>query len=177
MKLQAQAVLQRADKQAPLRLSGVLVAGSFYPLTAQDAWGPLNLEVGLVALAPLTPVQATDVEDGAAAALVEAGQQWGDPSTPMAALLSWRPIADVRDSPDLESVQAMLEQMLAANDLRTRSTPSTPPYHGAARELERLASLVYDVASTGERVAEDNARSRGRTNGGPGAPADPRSDS
>jgi hypothetical protein len=173
MKLQAQAVLQRADTQAPLRLSGVLVAGAFYPLTAQDAWGPLHLEVGLVALAPLTPVQATDVDDGAASALLEARKQWGDPSAPMAALLSWRPIADVRDAPSLQSVQAMLDQMLAANDVRTRSTPSTPPYHGAARELERLASLVYDAASTGERVAEVNAETRTHTDGDPSESADP----
>lgn len=176
MRLQAQAVLQRPDPQAPLRLSGVLVAGSFYPLTAQDAWGPLHLEVGLVALAPLTPVQATDVQDGAASALAEARRQWGDPSTPMAALLSWRPIADVRDAPDLSSVQEMLEQMLAANDLRTSSTPSTPPYHGAARELERLASLVYDAASTGERIAEDDERARKHTDRVPGASASPDAD-
>ena len=52
MKLQAQAVLRRADLTAPLRLVGVLMAGSFHPLTAQDAWGPLHLEVGPVALAP-----------------------------------------------------------------------------------------------------------------------------
>jgi hypothetical protein len=176
MRLQAQAVLQRPEPQAPLRLSGVLVAGSFYPLTARDAWGPLHLEVGLVALAPLTPVQATDIEDGAAAALAEARGQWGDPSTPMAALLSWRPIADVRDVSDLGSVQEMLEQMLAANDLRTSSTPSTPPYHGAARELERLASAVYDAASTGERVAEDAELTSKHTNGVPRAQTDPTSD-
>lgn len=38
MKLQAQAVLRRVDVAAPLRLVGVLMAGAFHPLTAQDAW-------------------------------------------------------------------------------------------------------------------------------------------
>lgn len=38
MKLQAQAVLRRIDTDAPLRLAGVLVAGSFYPGTAQTRW-------------------------------------------------------------------------------------------------------------------------------------------
>lgn len=52
MKLQAQAVLRRLDQQDRLHLAGVLVAGSFHPMTAQDAWGPLHLEVGLVARAP-----------------------------------------------------------------------------------------------------------------------------
>ena len=42
MKLQAQAVLRRADLATPLRLVGVLMAGAFHPLTAQDAWGPLQ---------------------------------------------------------------------------------------------------------------------------------------
>ena len=55
------------------------MAGSFHPLTAQDAWGPLHLEVGLVALAPLTPVVASDADEGAADAVVEARSQWSDP--------------------------------------------------------------------------------------------------
>jgi hypothetical protein len=50
--------------------------------------------------------------------------------------------------------------MGAANDERSVSTPSTPPYHRAARELERLASLVYEASSVSERAAEDHALER-----------------
>ncbi|MCY7419157.1 MAG: hypothetical protein LH650_11800 [Chloroflexi bacterium] len=47
--------------------------------------------------------------------------------------------------------------MATANETRTDSTPSTPPYHAAARELERLAGLVYETSSAEERIAEDGA--------------------
>ena len=47
--------------------------------------------------------------------------------------------------------------MGAANEDRSAGTPSTPPYHRAARELERLAGLVYEATSAGERIAEDGA--------------------
>ncbi len=72
MKLQTQAVLRRSDFDAPLRLAGVLVAGSFFPDTPQDAWGPLHLEVGLIALAPLTAIIAADTAGAAKRALLEA---------------------------------------------------------------------------------------------------------
>lgn len=158
MKLQAQAVLRRSDLAAPLRLAGVLVAGSFYPLTVQEAWGPLHLEVGLVALAPLTPVVTADAQHGAELAMQQARAQWGDPaSTGRADLLWWQPIAEVRDAAASEDIESLLAQMAAANVIRSDSTPSTPPYHAAARELERLAGLVYETTSAEERIAEDGA--------------------
>ncbi|CAN5685641.1 hypothetical protein BH23CHL8_BH23CHL8_23090 [soil metagenome] len=157
MKLQAQAVLRRQDLQAPLRLVGVLLAGSFYPLTAQDAWGPLHLEVGLVALAPLTPVMATDSSLGAAQAMLEARAQWIEPGAGNGAHLAWVPIDQVREDVADEDIQALIAQMSVINQERTDETPSTPPYHRAARELERLAGLVYEATSAEERVAEDGA--------------------
>lgn len=161
MKLQAQAVLRRAELAAPLRLVGVLMAGAFHPLTPQDAWGPLHLEVGLVALAPLTPVVATDVSVGVDEAMAEARGDWSDPGSGRAAQLSWVPIDQARDVAE-EDIHALIARMSIANDERTSETPSTPPYHRAARELERLASLVYEAASAEERMAEDEAQRKGR---------------
>lgn len=156
MKLQAQAVLRRADLAAPVRLVGVLMAGAFHPLTAQDAWGPLRLEMGLVALAPLTPVVAADPGAGAVEAMVEARGRWSDPETSSGAQFSWVPIEQVRDVVE-EDIHALIAQMSIANDERTSETPGTPPYHRAACELERLASLVYEATSAEERMAEDAA--------------------
>jgi hypothetical protein len=157
VKLQAQAVLRRVDLAAPLRLVGVLIGGAFHPLTAQDAWGPLHLEVGLVALAPLTPVFAADLGAGAAEAIEEARGQWTHPESNRGAQLSWVPIDQVRDVAE-EDIHALIARMSIANDERTNQIPSTPLYHQAARELERLASLVYEAASAEERTAEDEAR-------------------
>ena len=157
MKLQAQAVLRRSDADAPLDLAGVLVAGSFYPNRPQDAWGPLHLEVGLIALAPLTPVVAKSGDKVAERALAEAREQWSHPLLSRADLLAWRPIGEVRARPADEDIALLIEQMTAANQDRSAGTPSTPPYHRAARELERLAGLVYEATSAGERIAEDGA--------------------
>lgn len=161
MKLQAQAVLRRADLVAPLRLVGVLMAGAFHPLTTQDAWGPLHLEIGLVALAPLTPVVAADATAGAAEAMAEARGQWSDPGSGQGARLSWVPIDQVRDVAE-EDIHALIARMSIANDERTSETPSTPSYHRAARELERLASLVYETTGAEERLAEAETRRKRR---------------
>ena len=161
MKLQAQAVLRRVDLAVPPRLVGVLMAGAFHPITAQEAWGPLHLEVGLVALAPLTPVVAVDVSAGAVEAMVEARGHWSDPGSGSGSELSWVPIDQVRDVAE-EDIHALIARMSIANDERTSQTPSTPSYHRAARELERLASLVYEAASAEERMAEDEAQRRRR---------------
>ena len=157
VKLQAQAVLRRDDRQAPLRLAGVLVAGSFYPGSPQDAWGPLHLEAGLVALAPLSPVDAASATEAADVALGEARGQWADGSAPRDTGLAWRPIRDVRARRDGRSVEDLIASMSVANDARMSATPSTVPYHSAAREIERLASVVYDTTSAEERRAEDDA--------------------
>jgi len=156
MKLQAQAVLRRFDRHAPLRLAGVLLAGGFYPRSAQDAWGPLHLEVGLIALAPLTPVVAPDADGAVVQAMTEAQALWSDPGS-NAGDLSWQPIGQIRASAADEDIGALILQMGAINDERSIETPSTPPYHRAARELERLAGLVYEATSAGERIAEDEA--------------------
>jgi hypothetical protein len=161
VKLQAQAVLRRADLAAPLRLVGVLMAGAFHPLTAQDAWGPLHLEAGLMALAPLSPVVAADPGAGAVEAMVEARGHWSDPGAGGGAQLSWVPIDQVRDVAE-EDIHALIARMSIANDERLSETPSTPPYHRAARELERLASLVYEVKRAEERVAENEAQRQRR---------------
>jgi hypothetical protein len=169
VRFQAQAVLRRDDQRAPLRLAGVLVAGSFYPGSPQDAWGPLHLEAGLVALAPLTPVVMTSASRAAAVALDEARGQWTDGTAARhGASLTWRSIRDVRVPLEGRTVGELIALMSTANDARMLATPSTPPYHSAARELERLASVVYDTASSEERLAEDMAledagRPRGRS--------------
>ena len=157
MKLQAQAVLRRTDADAPLELAGVLVAGSFYANRAQDAWGPLHLELGLVALAPLTAVVSENGDNAAQQALLEAREQWSQPRLRRAEVLAWRSIAEIRVRPIDEDIAVLIEQMTTANDERSAGTPSTPPYHRAARELERLASLVYEATSAAERIAEDAA--------------------
>src|SRR6187200_1185889 len=137
MRFQAQAVLRQADQQSPLRLVGVLVAGSFYPATAQDAWGPLHLEKGLVALAPLDPIETTGPQEAATSALGQATTEWADGySSEVVDLLRWRPMRDVRVPPDGRTVSELIELMTSANRARLSATPSTAPYHGAARELE-----------------------------------------
>ncbi len=157
MKLQAQAVLRREDLASPLRLVGVLSAGAFHPLTAQDAWGPLHLEVGLVALAPLTPVVTPDASSGAAQAMREARTQWSGPGRGTGAHLSWVPIEQVRDVAE-DDIHALITRMSVVNEERCVETPSTPPYHRAARELERLAALVLEATRVEERAAEAAAR-------------------
>jgi hypothetical protein len=158
VKFQTQAVLRRDDSQAPLRLAGVLLAGSFYPRSIQDAWGPLHLEAGLVALAPLTPVVMGTAAEAAGMALVEACRLWAeDTSRVESTSLSWRSIRDVREPLDGQTVQELIALMSTANDARLTAVPSTPPYHTAARELERLAVVMYDTTSGEERAAEDAA--------------------
>ena len=139
VKLHAQAVLSRADADASLQLAGVLVAGSFYSNTAQDAWGPLHREVGLIALGPLNAVLAVEGADAVGQALVDARLQWRLPAKSRTQLLTWRPIATVRERPADENIAQLIEQMAAANGRRVRRTPIAPPYHLAARELEDTA--------------------------------------
>ena len=93
--------------------------------------------------------------------MVEARGHWRDPGSGRGARLSWVPIDQVRDVAE-EDVHALIAQMSIANDERTSETLSTPPYHRAARELERLASLVHAVTSAKERMAEDEAQRKRR---------------
>jgi hypothetical protein len=112
-----------------------------------------------VALAPLTPVVASDTNEGAADAMVEARSQWAAPRSGKAAHLSWVPIDQMRDVAE-EDIHALIARMSIVNDDRLYQTPSTPPYHEAARELKRLASLVYEATSAEERMAEDETLRR-----------------
>jgi hypothetical protein len=161
MKLQAQAVLRREDLDAPLRLVGVLVAGSFYPYTPQDAWGPLHLETGLVALAPLSALVVAEPADGVEQAMLEARAYWSTPGLGhKGELLRWRPMDEVRAAVPDEDIRALIMAMGVANDARVGEVPSTPSYHRAARELERLAGQVYEASSISERAAEDGATRR-----------------
>ena len=162
MKFQAQAVLRRHDPRMPLLLAGVLVADAFYPATVQEAWGPLLLDGGLVALAPLTPVNTSDAPSAAALAMDEAHRLWSDGHAPGGvgdARLQPVPI----DPDDAATIGQLIERMATANTARVGSTPSTPGYHGAARELERLALRVHDATTGEERVAEDEALERKRS--------------
>lgn len=171
MRLQAQAVLRRDDLVAPPRLVGVLMAGSFHPLRAEDAWGPLHLERGLVALAPLTPVAAADVDAGVIAATLEARSRWSDAGAGADAPLSWVPIGQARDVAE-EDIHALIARMSLVNDERASETPSTPAYLRAVRELERLALLIHEAAAAEERVTEDPAAAAaGAPSGRDGTPA------
>ena len=165
MRFQAQAVLRRPDQQAPLRLVGVLVAGSFYPATAQDAWGPLHLEGGLVALAPLDPIDTEGPEQAAALALRQASRDWADGHSPDGiGPLRWRPMGEVRVPADGRTVAELIEKMTVANETRLGATPSTPPYHGAAREhsLSPASRIPWigDHDQPGRRLRRPTSRRR-----------------
>ncbi len=73
---QTQAVLRRTSHTTPLALVGVTLDHTFYPSNAAEASGTLSLAKGLVALAPLTSVEATDPVKAAAIANLDAGQAW-----------------------------------------------------------------------------------------------------
>jgi hypothetical protein len=113
-----------------------------------------------VALAPLTPILAPDADSAVDQAMSEARADWSEPDTDGVAGLTWMPIGRVRGEVADEDIRDLIAQMTVANDERSGETPSTPPYHRAARELERLAGRVYEASSTGERIAEEAARER-----------------
>ena len=75
-RFQCQAVLRRVSRAAPLRLVGVTLDSTFYPLSVADATGSLILTKGLVALAPLTAVDAVDALHAATAARLDASDAW-----------------------------------------------------------------------------------------------------
>lgn len=73
---QTQAVLRRASRARPLVLVGITLDSTFYPDTPADALGPLTLTKGLVALGPLTAVDAAHPADAAEIAKVDARESW-----------------------------------------------------------------------------------------------------
>ena len=118
-----------------------------------------------MALAPLTPVIASDTRDGAADAMVEARTQWSDPGTREAAHLTWVPIDQAHDVAE-EDIHALIAQMNIVNDERAYLTPGTPAYRDAELELGRLASLVCEATSAEEHLAVDEALRQQRSLGG-----------
>ena len=73
---QTQAVLRRTSTAHPLLLVGITLDETFYPRTTADATGTLVLTKGLVALAPLSAVDAADAPKAAVIANAEAGVTW-----------------------------------------------------------------------------------------------------
>lgn len=65
---QTQALLRRTSRTTPLLLVGITLDSTFYPGSPADATGPLLLTKGLVALAPLTAVDAQHADAAAAIA-------------------------------------------------------------------------------------------------------------
>ena len=73
---QTQAVLRRTSSADPLLLVGITLDETFYPRTAADATETLVLTKGLVALAPLSAVDAADTPKAAVIANADAGVAW-----------------------------------------------------------------------------------------------------
>ncbi|GAC1663972.1 MAG: hypothetical protein NVS9B8_03650 [Candidatus Limnocylindrales bacterium] len=82
-RFQTQAVLRRTSRATPLLLVGITLDNTFYPGTPDDATGPLSLTKGLVALAPLTAVDAPHAVDAAVMANVDAREAWADLGAPV----------------------------------------------------------------------------------------------
>ncbi len=82
MRYQTQAVLRRTSRSAPLVLVGITLDGTFFPRAPEEATGRLVMTKGLVALAPLTAVEAPDPTRAAAIAIVDARATWNGPNSP-----------------------------------------------------------------------------------------------
>ena len=76
VRYQTQAVLRRTSSATPLVLVGVTLDNTFFPGSAADAVGELILTKGLVALAPLTAVEAPDAVQAAVIANLDARDAW-----------------------------------------------------------------------------------------------------
>jgi hypothetical protein len=83
----AQAVLRRSARHAPLLLVGVTLDSTFFPRNPADATTPFVLTKGLVALAPLTSVDATRPEAAATVAMLDARRTWSGRNSPAASVL------------------------------------------------------------------------------------------
>ena len=82
VRYQVQAVLRRVTRKAPLLLVGVTLDSKFYPRTAKDATGTLSLTKGLVALSPLSAVDAQGPAEAAPVAMAEANEDWDGDHSP-----------------------------------------------------------------------------------------------
>jgi hypothetical protein len=79
---QSQAVLRRRTLTDPLLLVGVTVDSTFYAQAPQDEPPRLELTKGLVALAPLTAVEAPDAAQAAVISMVDAVRSWNGQNSP-----------------------------------------------------------------------------------------------
>lgn len=75
-RFQTQAVLRRTSSTTPLVLVGVTLDRTLYPDAPADATGPLHLTKGVVALAPLSAVDAVHPVDAAEIAKIDARASW-----------------------------------------------------------------------------------------------------
>jgi hypothetical protein len=82
VRFQAQAVLRRTTPSDPLLLVGVTLDGTFFPRALRDASTLFVLTKGLVALAPLTAVDAAGPAEAAAIAMADARETWNGPNSP-----------------------------------------------------------------------------------------------
>lgn len=79
---QSQAVLRRTTLTDPLLLVGVTVDSTFYAQAQQGEPPRLLLTKGLVALAPLSAVEAPDAAQAAVISMVDAVRSWNGPNSP-----------------------------------------------------------------------------------------------
>ena len=82
VRYQSQAVLRRMSPQDPLLLVGVTLDATFFPKLPRDARGRFALTKGLVALAPLSAVEAPDAAAAATIAMADARATWNGPNSP-----------------------------------------------------------------------------------------------
>ena len=79
---QAQAVLRRITRRDPLLLVGVTLDSKFFPRRPADATGTLALTKGLVALSPLSAIDAEGSAEAAPIAMAEADDEWDGDNSP-----------------------------------------------------------------------------------------------
>lgn len=79
---QAQAVLRRITRTEPLLLVGVTLDRKFFPRRPRDATGTLSMTKGLVALSPLSAVDAVGSSEAAPMAMAEANEEWDGDHSP-----------------------------------------------------------------------------------------------
>jgi hypothetical protein len=82
VRYQTQAVLRRTSPHDPLLLVGVTLDATFFPKVPRDARGRFALTKGLVALAPLTAVEAAGPTEAATIAMADARETWHGPNSP-----------------------------------------------------------------------------------------------
>jgi hypothetical protein len=82
VRYQSQAVLRRTTPQDPLLLVGVTLDATFFPKAPSDGKGRFALTKGLVALAPLTAIDALNPADAATIAMADARATWSGPNSP-----------------------------------------------------------------------------------------------